>query len=581
MSTKVDSIKIDELAAEFKQLSRAIEASETNINREVNSLISDTNSKYDEYYVRSTTSELDRMLREMRTLTISITERLNNKYYVLKQASECYRNDEATAKKLLQRQVGYSLNQSPAGVFGTLFRIAGIKGNVALTAAASLKAVASVRNTKNSEVLLTLPLEVSPLKANLTMNPKTYSEDVKKLQQRLKALGYNIQVDGYFGKQTLAAVNDYKNKYGLGNTGEYAGIVGSQTWCCLFGRLTGELKLEPNNYSAQVKLAQIRLKDLGYKIDATGYFDEKTLKAVNEFKTKNGIGNTDKWEGVLGPQTWDVLFGIVPTVVMDKNTTPKVSKVAAPEAKNSSTYTVKSGDNLTSIAKKLGISVEELAKANNIKNYNLINVGQVLKIPNGKAIENKPAKEIPAQETSKSTANKMVTIAEAELAKGFKEKNGNNITPYGKWYGMDGQPWCAMFVSWCANEAGILASKNSPKDKNGNILPPYVPKFASVSTGVKWYKENERFKSRTSGYEPKAGDTIFFSKNGQNHVGIVTAYDPKTKTVYTIEGNSSDSVAQRHYSLSDSYITGYGINGGTGFGSIPKGSTSGNGKTTR
>ena len=31
------------------------------------------------------------------------------------------------------------------------------------------------------------------------------------------------KVDGYFGKQTLAIVNLYKDKYGLANTGDYAG----------------------------------------------------------------------------------------------------------------------------------------------------------------------------------------------------------------------------------------------------------------------------------------------------------------------------------------------------------------------
>lgn len=31
----------------------------------------------------------------------------------------------------------------------------------------------------------------------------------------------------------------------------------------------------------------------------------------------------------------------------------------------------------------------------------------------------------------------------------------SNRTVYGKWYGLDGNPWCAMFVSWCMNRAGV------------------------------------------------------------------------------------------------------------------------------
>ena len=42
------------------------------------------------------------------------------------------------------------------------------------------------------------------------------------------------------------------------------------------------------------------------------------------------------------------------------------------------TYTVKSGDTLTAIAKKFGTSVDALVQKNNIKNPNLIYVGQKL-----------------------------------------------------------------------------------------------------------------------------------------------------------------------------------------------------------
>lgn len=51
---------------------------------------------------------------------------------------------------------------------------------------------------------------------------------------------------------------------------------------------------------------------------------------------------------------------------------------------SSQTYTVKSGDNLTKIAKKYGTTVQVLVDLNNIKDKNLINVGQVLKLPGTK-----------------------------------------------------------------------------------------------------------------------------------------------------------------------------------------------------
>lgn len=44
-------------------------------------------------------------------------------------------------------------------------------------------------------------------------------------------------------------------------------------------------------------------------------------------------------------------------------------------------HVVKSGENLTVIAKKYGTTVEVLVALNNIKNRNLIRVGQVLNLP--------------------------------------------------------------------------------------------------------------------------------------------------------------------------------------------------------
>jgi murein DD-endopeptidase MepM/ murein hydrolase activator NlpD len=53
----------------------------------------------------------------------------------------------------------------------------------------------------------------------------------------------------------------------------------------------------------------------------------------------------------------------------------------APKAAKGGTYTVVSGDNLTKIANRFGTTVAVLVKLNGIKNANLINVGQVIKLP--------------------------------------------------------------------------------------------------------------------------------------------------------------------------------------------------------
>ena len=48
---------------------------------------------------------------------------------------------------------------------------------------------------------------------------------------------------------------------------------------------------------------------------------------------------------------------------------------------------------------------------------------------------------------------------------------------------------------------------------------------------------------------------IVFSSAGAGHIGIVVRSDETT--VYTIEGNTSNMVAQRQYPLDHETITGY------------------------
>lgn len=56
------------------------------------------------------------------------------------------------------------------------------------------------------------------------------NDDVRELQEKLECLGYNVgEVDGDFGKNTLAAVTEFQSKNGL----EVDGVVGQQTWAAL------------------------------------------------------------------------------------------------------------------------------------------------------------------------------------------------------------------------------------------------------------------------------------------------------------------------------------------------------------
>lgn len=117
--------------------------------------------------------------------------------------------------------------------------------------------------------------------------------------------------------------------------------------------------------------------------------------------------------------------------------------------------------------------------------------------------------------------------------------------PYWSWYGFPSRvEWCACFVSWCANECGLI--------ENGS-----VPKFAYCPSGIQWFKDAGRWRERD--YEPQSGDIIFFDWGGDgvsDHVGIVESCDGTT--VFTIEGNSGDTCQRNSYDVDSASIMGYG-----------------------
>jgi len=127
-----------------------------------------------------------------------------------------------------------------------------------------------------------------------------------------------------------------------------------------------------------------------------------------------------------------------------------------------------------------------------------------------------------------------------------KKQDGKDGTTYTTWYGWD-DDWCAMFVSWCANEAGILTEDDSASY-------PYVRKATRATVLLEWYTTNRRnltpSMNTSSNNYPMVGDIIFVENNGKpddgpDHVGIVT--DVSGDTVTAIEGNLSGIVKYKIY----------------------------------
>ena len=76
---------------------------------------------------------------------------------------------------------------------------------------------------------------------------------------------------------------------------------------------------------------------------------------------------------------------------------------------------------------------------------------------------------------------------------------GSNRTKYGKWMGLDGQPWCMSFVQWCFHQAGT----------------PLPHKTGSCSALLNWYQKN---RPECVVKDPQPGDIAIFTFG---HTGIV------------------------------------------------------------
>jgi len=126
-----------------------------------------------------------------------------------------------------------------------------------------------------------------------------------------------------------------------------------------------------------------------------------------------------------------------------------------------------------------------------------------------------------------SSVARVLHLAAAEL--GYREQPpGSNRTKYGAWYGADGQPWCAMFVSWVLAQAGIILPIQNARG------------FAFCPYGVNWFKKNGLWHTSN----PQPGDVVFFdwypgtARSGAWHVGFVESVRADG-TLVTIEGNTS------------------------------------------
>ena len=113
-----------------------------------------------------------------------------------------------------------------------------------------------------------------------------------------------------------------------------------------------------------------------------------------------------------------------------------------PIVANADSYTVKSGDTLSAIAKEKNTTVDAIAKKNKISNVNLITVGQFLEIEDVNAT-NKTSEQATTSKTDTTQATTSVSTldglsAEDAAAKEWiaqKKSNDSNTAQNGQYYG--------------------------------------------------------------------------------------------------------------------------------------------------
>ena len=142
-------------------------------------------------------------------------------------------------------------------------------------------------------------------------------------------------------------------------------------------------------------------------------------------------------------------------------------------------------------------------------------------------------------------------LAEARRCLGVAEDPpGSNRTPFGRWFGADGEPWCAIFLSYCFRlGAGVVLC--------GGVDGPGVNDrgCAYVPTLEHWLRDTGQWLA--IGAAPRPGDVVVFDWDGgaPDHAGIVERALGGGRFV-SIEGNTEGCVARREHDGTD--VVGFG-----------------------
>ncbi|MEU0236785.1 hypothetical protein ABZ234_03775 [Nocardiopsis sp. NPDC006198] len=114
----------------------------------------------------------------------------------------------------------------------------------------------------------------------------------------------------------------------------------------------------------------------------------------------------------------------------------------------------------------------------------------------------------------------VAALAEASIGR-YPESNGNNVNAITRWFGMNGAPWCAMFISW------LFAQSGASRALGGAARTAWTGDY--YTSGM----------PRTN--SPQPGDVAVY---GTRHVNLVTTAGGGRR----VGGNQSNNVTAAPYS---------------------------------
>lgn len=152
----------------------------------------------------------------------------------------------------------------------------------------------------------------------------------------------------------------------------------------------------------------------------------------------------------------------------------------------------------------------------------------------------------------------------ARMQVGYKESTDNYMvaedgshkgyTRYGQFSGDVYVDWDAALVNFCVYYVGLKGSNLFPDEKD---TAKWCEEFGKINE-----QNGEVLACLTGaeGYEPEAGDIIFFDRDGEertNQMGIVSSYNKEKNEIRVIEGNSGNEVKENTYDAGDAHIVRY------------------------